>query len=218
MFVRGQRNALKVFAFTANRTTIMKVAIVGAGASGLASIKTCLDEGLEPVCFEQEDTIGGLWNYTEDERHSAVYRSAVINTSKEMSCFSDFPVPKEFPPFMPHTGVMQYFHLYAEHFDLYKYIKLNTKVEHIARASDYNATGKWQVCVKTRANQSKATTETFDAVMICSGHLWNPNMPNFHGLDEFSGRIMHSHAYKSHHSFEGRVVLVVGELPDVEFK
>lgn len=31
---------------------------------------------------------------------STVYRSTVINTSKEMNCFSDFPVANELPPFL----------------------------------------------------------------------------------------------------------------------
>lgn len=40
-----------------------KVAVVGAGISGLTSIKACLDEGLEPTCFESSQDIGGLWRY-----------------------------------------------------------------------------------------------------------------------------------------------------------
>ena len=43
----------------------MRVAVVGAGVSGLAAIKTCLEEGLDVVCFERRDDLGGLWNYTE---------------------------------------------------------------------------------------------------------------------------------------------------------
>ncbi len=35
-----------------------KVVIVGGGMSGLVAIKSCLDEGLRPVCFEQHDDIG----------------------------------------------------------------------------------------------------------------------------------------------------------------
>ena len=35
-----------------------RVAVVGGGMSGLVAIKCCLDEGLEPVCFEQHDDIG----------------------------------------------------------------------------------------------------------------------------------------------------------------
>ena len=38
-----------------------RVAIVGAGATGLASIKCCLEEGLKPTCFERSDDLGGLW-------------------------------------------------------------------------------------------------------------------------------------------------------------
>ncbi|XP_006872705.1 PREDICTED: dimethylaniline monooxygenase [N-oxide-forming] 1 isoform X1 [Chrysochloris asiatica] len=41
-----------------------RVAIVGAGVSGLACIKCCLEEGLEPICFERSDDLGGLWRFT----------------------------------------------------------------------------------------------------------------------------------------------------------
>ena len=65
-----------------------RVAIIGAGASGLVSIKSCLDEGLEPVCFEKSGEIGGLWYYRDDRVDQAcVYQSTVINTSKEVMCF-----------------------------------------------------------------------------------------------------------------------------------
>lgn len=37
----------------------MKIAIIGSGASGLAAIKSCLDEGLRPHCFEKQRFIGG---------------------------------------------------------------------------------------------------------------------------------------------------------------
>ncbi|XP_032854585.1 uncharacterized protein LOC104360900 isoform X3 [Tyto alba] len=43
---------------------VRRVAVIGAGAGGLASVKCCLDEGLEPTCFERSEDIGGLWRYT----------------------------------------------------------------------------------------------------------------------------------------------------------
>ncbi|XP_078012626.1 dimethylaniline monooxygenase [N-oxide-forming] 4-like isoform X2 [Phascolarctos cinereus] len=43
---------------------VKQVAIIGAGVSGLTSIKGCLEEGLEPTCFERSDDIGGLWKFT----------------------------------------------------------------------------------------------------------------------------------------------------------
>lgn len=40
-----------------------KVAVIGAGVSGLVSLKCCVDEGLEPTCFERTEDIGGLWRF-----------------------------------------------------------------------------------------------------------------------------------------------------------
>ena len=92
-----------------------RVAIIGAGCSGLAAIKCCLDEGIEPVCFERENDVGGLWNYFDNPKigKGSVYRSCVIDTSKEMMAFSDFPPPAEFPTLMPHIYVLKYFRLYG---------------------------------------------------------------------------------------------------------
>lgn len=44
-----------------------KVAVIGAGVSGLASLKCCVDEGLEPTCFERTEDIGGLWRFKVSE-------------------------------------------------------------------------------------------------------------------------------------------------------
>ena len=38
----------------------VKVAIIGAGVAGLFSIKQCLEENLQPTCFEKTDHIGRL--------------------------------------------------------------------------------------------------------------------------------------------------------------
>lgn len=43
---------------------VKRVAIIGAGVSGLASIRCCLEEGLEPTCFERSNEVGGLWEFS----------------------------------------------------------------------------------------------------------------------------------------------------------
>ncbi|KAI4579403.1 hypothetical protein MJT46_000771 [Ovis ammon polii x Ovis aries] len=40
-----------------------RIMVIGAGVSGLGAIKICLEEGLEPICFEEGNDIGGLWRY-----------------------------------------------------------------------------------------------------------------------------------------------------------
>ncbi|XP_019752081.1 dimethylaniline monooxygenase [N-oxide-forming] 2-like [Hippocampus comes] len=71
---------------------VQKVAVIGAGMSGLTSIKSCLEEGLEPTCFESGPDIGGLWRFKEEPEpgRANIYESVVLNSSKERMAFSDF--------------------------------------------------------------------------------------------------------------------------------
>lgn len=52
-----------------------------------------------------------------------IYQSVVINSSKEMMSFSDFPPPAEFPNNMHHSEVLQYLRLYVQAFNLLKHIR-----------------------------------------------------------------------------------------------
>ncbi|KAM7107046.1 LOW QUALITY PROTEIN: flavin-containing monooxygenase 5-like [Ciconia maguari] len=134
-----------------------RVAIIGAGASGLCALKCCLDEGLVPTCSRGVGIAGGSgalrqlhlregagcrdgcydhpWlnpaplgevpgreERPEEGRASGRYRS-VINTSKEMMCFSDFPIPSDFPNYMHNSKIMEYFRMYARRFDLLRHIR-----------------------------------------------------------------------------------------------
>uniref|UniRef100_A0A915E7C7 Flavin-containing monooxygenase n=1 Tax=Ditylenchus dipsaci TaxID=166011 RepID=A0A915E7C7_9BILA len=67
-------------------------AIIGAGISGLASARWALLYGFKPVIFERSSSIGGKWRYTSDPSQLSVMKSTVLNTSKEMTAFSDFPL------------------------------------------------------------------------------------------------------------------------------
>ena len=168
------------------------------------------------MCYEQDDDIGGLWNYSEDPKpgKGGVYKSCVINTSKEMMAYSDFPVPSHFPPFMPHSYVLQYLRLYAHKFDLLKYIHFGMSIENVAKANDFSDTGNWELMVrKTEDDQSAdVTMVTVSGVMVCAGHHVFPHLPDFPGLTTFKGRKLHSQDYKRPQPFEDKRVLVIGEL------
>uniref|UniRef100_A0AC34RPP9 Flavin-containing monooxygenase n=1 Tax=Panagrolaimus sp. JU765 TaxID=591449 RepID=A0AC34RPP9_9BILA len=128
-----------------------KVAIIGAGASGLAAIRHALLYGFEPVCFEATNDIGGLWRYKEDERSingtplASVMKSTVINSSKEMTAYSDFPPPSSWPNFMHNRQMMVYFRKYAEAYQLTKYIRFNHFIKNVERTFDFENTGNWNV-------------------------------------------------------------------------
>ncbi|XP_041371196.1 flavin-containing monooxygenase 5-like [Gigantopelta aegis] len=188
-----------------------KIAVIGAGASGLTGIKCCLDESLDPVCFERTDGLGGLWKFTEkvDDDLGCVMRSTIINTSKEMMSYSDFPIPKEYPNFMHNTKVWQYFKLYTKKFDLEKYIKYNKQVLSVKPTVEFETTGQWDVEVKDHVT-NEVTKEVFDGVLLCTGHHAKKHEPKFAGQEDFQGRILHSHDYKDSRGFEGGKVVVIG--------
>lgn len=187
-----------------------RVAVVGAGVSGLSSIKCCLDEDLEPTCFERSDDIGGLWKFTETSKDgmTRVYRSLVTNICKEMSCYSDFPFQEDYPNFMKHEKFWGYLQEFAEHFDLLKYIRFRTTVCSITKRPDFSETGQWDVVTETEGKQDRAV---FDAVMVCSGRFLNPHLPlqSFPGIHKFKGQILHSQEYRIPEGFEGKRVLVI---------
>ncbi|XP_056379580.1 flavin-containing monooxygenase 5-like isoform X2 [Hyla sarda] len=190
---------------------VKTVAVIGAGASGLAAIKCCLDEGLKPTCFEKSDDIGGLWRYkdhSEDDRAS-IYKSVIINTSKEMMCFSDFPIPEHFPNYMHNSKIMDYFRMYAEHFNLLDHIQLKTTVCSIKRSPSFSTTGQWIVTTEKEGHQEEAV---YDAVLICSGHHTFPNLPlsSFPGIEKFRGQYMHSRDYKAPDNFKDKRIVVIG--------
>ncbi|XP_054836304.1 flavin-containing monooxygenase 1-like [Eublepharis macularius] len=188
-----------------------RVAIVGAGVSGLASIKCCLEEGLEPTCFERTSDIGGVWRYTEyvEEGRASTYKSMISNTCKEMSAFTDFPFPEDFPVFLPHAKFLEYLHLYTKHFNLWKYIQFQTTVISIKKLPDFSTSGQWDVITETNGKQN---SDVFDAVMVCIGFVTEPLLPlkSYPGIDKFNGEYFHSRDYKTPDVFAGKKVLVVG--------
>ena len=70
-----------------NRRFPVRVAVVGAGAAGLAALRhlQARPEHFRPVAFEQSNQIGGTWAYTDrvgaDDNglpiHSSIYKGLV---------------------------------------------------------------------------------------------------------------------------------------------
>lgn len=124
--------------------------------------------------------------------------------------FSDFPVPAEFPPFMRHSQVLQYFRLYSQHFQLLKYIQFGTSVENVKPAEDFESTGRWELTLRGESDTSHS--EVFEGVMVCTGHHVYPHIPDFTGWTDFKGIKIHSHDYKRPEPFADKKVLIVGKF------
>nr|XP_033817078.1 dimethylaniline monooxygenase [N-oxide-forming] 5-like [Geotrypetes seraphini]XP_033817079.1 dimethylaniline monooxygenase [N-oxide-forming] 5-like [Geotrypetes seraphini]XP_033817080.1 dimethylaniline monooxygenase [N-oxide-forming] 5-like [Geotrypetes seraphini] len=193
------------------KTMTKRIAVIGAGSSGLTAIKCCLDEGLEPTCFERSDDIGGLWRFNEnpEDGRASIYKSVIINTSKEMMCYSDYPIPDDFPNYMHNSKIINYFRMYAKNFDLLKYIQFKTTVCSIKKRPDFSSSGQWDV---TTGKDGKQESAIFDGILVCSGHHTFPNLPLhcFPGIEKFKGRYFHSRDYKFPYEFVDKRIIVIG--------
>ncbi|XP_077560960.1 flavin-containing monooxygenase 5-like [Haemaphysalis longicornis] len=188
-----------------------RVCVVGAGSSGLACAHQMLDYGFDVVLYERSAHIGGLWAYHEDnvDGQASVMRTTTINTSKEMSAFSDFPPPKDYPNYMHHSKMVSYFRSYADTFGVTPLVKTRHDVVQAEPSADYEKTGRWEVLVRDLDTNSERR-EKFDAVAVCVGHHVYPNVPTFKGQEKFRGNIVHTHSIKNADSFRDRRVAVVG--------
>lgn len=178
-----------------------RVAVVGAGPSGIAALKALLAEGHDAVAFEQSDRIGGNWVFRPEASHSSVYETTHIISSRRWSSFEDFPMPEDYPDYPSHAQVLAYFEAYAARFGLAPHVRLRTRVARAERC----ATGGW---ILTLAGEAGPATERFDALLVANGHHWAPSMPEVPG--RYDGEVLHSHAFKRAEPFRGRRVLVVG--------
>ncbi|CAI4230175.1 unnamed protein product [Auanema sp. JU1783] len=187
-----------------------RVAIIGAGPSGLPAIRHAVAYGVIPVCFESSDKIGGVWNYTDQESpDTSVMHTTVMNSSKEMSAYSDFPPEADKPNFMHHTQLLQYFCDYASHFDLEKYVRLNHTVQNIYRSESFKNDGKW--VVEFKDDKGVPAREVFDGVLVAIGHHQFPNQSaRWSGQDQFKGKIIHAKSYKHCGGYDNKRVVVVG--------
>ena len=129
---------------------------------------------------------------------------------------SDFPVPKDYPIYLPHALAKKYLDLYADNFNLRPYISFNSKVIEVTH-DKLPGKDQWKILYTRRPAQDKPTdtsekhSQVFDAVLVCSGHHWQPHIPKLPGADGFAGKIIHSSCFKEATSFYGKNVLVVGK-------
>ncbi|XP_030848924.1 dimethylaniline monooxygenase [N-oxide-forming] 5 [Strongylocentrotus purpuratus] len=190
-----------------------RVAIIGAGVSGLVAIKTCLEEGLQPVCFEKVKQLGGTWVYNEEVGSdptgpAGIYDGLVTNVNKEMMAFSDFSFQRHIPPYPLREDVRNYYIRYAEEFDLIKHIQFNTTVVEVTKTPDFRETGRWNVC--TQHEDGQPQSEIFDAVMVCTGMYSSGIVPNYPGQNEFRRQILHGSQFRCGQNFKDKTILVVG--------
>lgn len=179
------------------RDGLLPYCVIGAGPAGLAALKNFLHRGIPAVGFEREDDVGGTWYYGKSS--SSVYQSTHLISSKRMTEFPDFPMPREYPPYPSHSQACAYLRGYATRFGLYDRIRFRTSV---TRVEPTGGEGWWVTTDDGRPAQR------FRGVIVANGHHWDPRWPELPG--RFDGTLLHAREYKTPEILAGRRVLVIG--------
>jgi Flavin-binding monooxygenase-like len=178
------------------------VCVIGAGGSGLATIKNLREQGFSVDCYERETSVGGAWNWRHDR--SPVYAGTHLISSRPLTEFPDFPMPDDWPDYPDHTRVLGYLERYAEHFGLRTSIWFGTEVVAVTPVGD----GRWDVTTRSTGGGAERV-QRYAAVVVANGHNWAPK-PLSADTSAYRGRIMHAAAYKDPAQLRGRKVLVIG--------
>ena len=171
---------------------VKRVAVIGAGAAGLATARWLLDAKLEPVVFERTDAVGGLWRPDT----GLAYPSLRTNTSKQTTAFSDLPFDDALPDHPYRDDVLAYLDRYADVAGVRPRIRFGRLVQTVRAVSGGDG---WTV-----------DGEPFDGVVVASGLFARELEPPLPGRDVFRGRIVHSGAYRDPKDFTDADVVVVG--------
>jgi cation diffusion facilitator CzcD-associated flavoprotein CzcO len=225
------------------RFNVKKVAIIGAGPSGLSAAKYLLAENhFEQVdIFEQQEEVGGVWYYTPlpDEQvdipstspqvqlpkpiwpkgakaplfSNPMYERLDTNIPKDLMAFNDQPFSSSALLFPSRQTVQEYLVEYSQ--EVRHLISFSTQVEDVRHLRD-DGIESWEVTSKSTISGC-VKKSTYDAVIVASGHYSVPFVPFVQGMNEFKAKypnlITHSKIYRSPQGFAGKKVIVVGSGP-----
>lgn len=180
-----------------------KIALIGAGLSGLVTAKTLREYGHEVVVFEKENEIGGVWC---PSRH---YPGLTTQNTRDTYAFSDFRMPKHYSEFPTGAQMLEYLRNYVQHFQMGDCLRLGHLVES-AEPENQNGQTRWRLSGR---HGSAPFTETADFLVVCNGTFSEPFIPRAPGMEAFEaagGRILHTTQVGAPEQYRGKKIVVVG--------
>jgi hypothetical protein len=175
-----------------------RIAVVGAGASGLAALRALTRVGFDAVAYERGQAIGGVW--TLEDRPTAAYRSLHLITSRPRTEFAEFPMPDGTAEYPARDDVGRYLDAYAIRYGLHERVRLGAGVRHARRRPG----GGWELELEG------GETEQADVLVAANGHNEQAAWPEPAYPGDFAGEQLHALDYREADAFRGRRVLVVG--------
>jgi cation diffusion facilitator CzcD-associated flavoprotein CzcO len=163
--------------------------IVGAGPAGLATSRELSRADIPHVVLERGGSVGHTW--------ANLYEGLVLHTGKHLSALPGMAFPASTPLFPSRLDFLDYLRHYAETFRVP--VQPDADVASIERDN-----GQW--IVRTTTGQHMRA----GAVVMATGIVSNPRIPEIANRARFRGSVIHSVEYRRPDAFAGKRVLVVG--------
>lgn len=174
-------------------TSSFRVAVIGAGASGImAAIKT-REAGIEDVTvFEKAPDLGGTWFYNR-------YPGLACDVPSHAYRYSFAPNPDWSQTFSPGSEIHAYLKDVAKRFGVEPLIRYNSEIVEAELIGN-----RWHL------TSSQGPEGEFDAVISAVGILHKPVFPDIPGLDSFAGESMHTSQWCNEVELDGKKVGIIG--------
>ncbi len=166
----------------------MDAVVIGAGPAGLAAAAELQKVGYSVIVIDSADSVGSSWSKHYDRLH--------LHTSRPLSSLPGRIIPKKFGRWVARDDFRAYLADYAKAEGLD--IRLGVTAAAVKRAD-----GRW--AIDTSIGELAA-----DAVVVATGYNHTAKIPEWPGLGDYTGRVLHSSEYRNPAALDAQDVLVVG--------
>lgn len=171
----------------------LRVAIIGAGMSGLCVAHRLRRDGVEDlVLYEKAGEVGGTWREN-------TYPGLSCDVPSRLYSYSFAPNPGWTQHFAPGGEIQQYFRGLVDEWGLRPLIRFGAEVT----SARWDGS-RWQL------RTSDGGHDSADVLVSATGVLHHPQVPDIPGLDAFEGAAFHSARWDHSVPLAGRRVAVVG--------
>jgi 4-hydroxyacetophenone monooxygenase len=175
-----------------------RVAVIGAGMSGLLAAHRLLQAGIDVEMFEKNADVGGTWLQN-------TYPGCRVDVASHLYCYS-FAQRDDWPQhFSTQPELLDYFREFANDSGLGAVIRFSTTVDALMFDEE---SASWSV--HTVDDNGRTGTARFDAVINATGQLNRPKFPDIAGRDSFAGPAFHSAEWDDGVDLAGKRVAVIG--------